>query len=620
MLHNEACKANGEVMADDEPSAKKDSFDGLTRAQLITLLRKQEHAKKLGLVWERDAIAHDSALNSSFAAARLIADQCERPAPWENLIIEGDNFDALRWLRMAYRGKVKCIYIDPPYNTGNKDWVYNDDYVDKTDRYRHSTWLEFLYQRFLIARDLMAEDGVMLISINDENRARLELMADEALPGMRVGSLVWRTKDTANDADFNFSSVHEHVLIYGNIDFSFLGYLLDDTKYSNPDDDPRGKYASNPITQPKTRHQRENGYYPIQDPETGWWYPCNPNSVWRYASEKIAAPEQNLRTETIETLIRDSRIIFPAKESVTYNSKKALLDAIRSGTAPVDGKKRPLLSEDLPDLDFWIGKPIGLGRPSKKLFWDEKDRKIKPVGSYVLGGKEIFDEALWELRTGKQGTATDEITTIFGSKIFDYPKPTPLIRSILEATVGPGDLVLDFFAGSATTAQAVMELNAEDGGTRRFIMVSATEATKDEPDKNLCRDVTAERIRRLNANEDKYADLSAGFAYLRMETSDTLFIDDAITPAAAWNTLEAMHDLPLTEWTDGAAHAVHAAEHVTLALVDRLDETFTAALTKARTSAPVFVYAFAPGQVVRLGLPDVEIRDVRETLEKRFFQ
>lgn len=596
------------------------AYDGLSRSQLIALLHKRDAERRLGLVWERNEIDVDHAIEKNFVVADLIPAQSELNGPWPNLVIEGDNYDALRWLRMTHRGQIKCIYIDPPYNTGNKDWVYNDRYVDPNHRYRQSQWLEFLYQRFLLARDLLSPDGVLLCSINDENRSKLELMMDQALPGMRVGSLVWRTKDTANDAEYNFSSVHEHILIYGNIDFSFLGYLLDDGKYTNPDGDSRGIYASNPITQPKTRTQRENGYYPIQDPETGWWYPCNPNSVWRYASEMKAGIKQNLRTETIESLIRDNRIIFPAKQSVTYQDKAELLDALRRGVGPADGKGRPLLTEDLPDIDFWINKPIALGRPSKKLFWNEKDKKVKPVGSYILGGKEIGNGDLFELRTGKQGTATDEVTSIFGSKVFDYPKPTQLIKSILEATLGPNDTVLDFFAGSATTAQAVMELNAADGGERAFILASSTEATEDEPHKNICDQVTAERIRRLNADVNKYQDLVAGFAYLKCRQVNPLEIDDALTAEAAWSILQVHHGLALNPWPENKSLSIHSTDEFALILIDYWTNTTLDEIQPIlRTGRSVFLYAFEPGQVTGLDQQsNVEVRAVRETLQRLF--
>lgn len=171
-----------------------DQFENLTREQLLKLVRQREREKKLGLVWERDAIERDTALDDRFVSLSLVPDLSDGAAPWPNLVIEGDNFDALRWLRMTMAGQFRCILIDPPYNTGNKDWVYNDHYIDKEDAWRHSTWLEFLYQRLMIARDLLARDGVLLVTISDEQRAKLEMLMDEVLPGMRVGSLVWRTR------------------------------------------------------------------------------------------------------------------------------------------------------------------------------------------------------------------------------------------------------------------------------------------------------------------------------------------------------------------------------------------------------------------------------------------
>src|SRR5690606_15372780 len=222
-----------------------------------------------GLVWERNEIEADEAVDENFVAATPIPELCEKQAPWRNLVIEGDNFDALRWLRMTMAGRVKCIYIDPPYNTGNKDWVYNDHYVDKEDRYRHSTWLEFLYRRLTLARDLLSEDGVMLVSINDEQRAKLELLMDEALPGMRVGSLVWRNRKTTGTGHRAFlSQNHEHILVYSKSKFSFNGAARDNSTYRNPDDDPRGPWDSGPLTLGFSYLERPNLYYPLHDPKT----------------------------------------------------------------------------------------------------------------------------------------------------------------------------------------------------------------------------------------------------------------------------------------------------------------------------------------------------------------
>lgn len=196
-----------------------------------------------------------------------------------------------------------------------------------------------------------------------------------------------------------------------------------------------------------------------------------------------------------------------------------------------------------------------------------------------------------------------------------------MIKGLINSAVGNEALVLDFFAGSATTAQAVMELNAEDGGSRRFIMVSSTEATGEDPDKNLCREVTAERIRRLNASEDpKYADLAAGFAYLRTHEIAFEDLDYDLTPADAWTALEAMHDLPLTQYDPARPWNLHAGDGVALVLVDRFDPSLLDWL-RGRDRQNLFVYAWAPGQIAQhLDGTHVDIRPVRDTLVKRFQQ
>ncbi|MCM5560288.1 site-specific DNA-methyltransferase [Pleomorphomonas sp. JP5] len=597
-------------------------YDGLSREQLVELLEKRDREKKLGLVWERDEIEADQAIDANFVAPTLEIHLSDKPAPWRNLVIEGDNFDALRWLRMAYAHRVKCIYVDPPYNTGANDWVYNDRYFDKDDRFRFSTWIEFLYRRFALARDLLTEDGVIFVSINDDNRSLMELMLDEVMPGMRIGSIVWRTKDSANGEDRNFSAVHEHVLVYGAPRFSFLGSLVDHSKYVNRDCDLRGDYSLDPLTQPKTRLQRENGYYPIFDSKTGWWYPCNPDSVWRLASEQKITKKTKLRSETIESLIEDNRIYFTASEYVEYNSIDEIMNAIENRTVPADGKGRPLLRVDLPDLAFWVGKKIGLGRPWRKSFWSERQSMYRPVSSLSVLPKEEKDSEFYQIIADKQGVATDEVQKIFGNKVFNYPKPVSLIASLINSAMGREGIVLDFFAGSATTAQAVMELNAEDEGQRRFIMVSSTEATTEEPGKNICRDITSERIRRLNHSDDeKYAALAAEFAYLKCREIRFEDLDQDITPQEVWTSIEAIHDLPLTVYEPAAlwqengtpGEIVIYADKVADELFDRIDD-----LLKAR--ANLFVYVWAPGQLARYEGRDVEVRQVREALVKRFQQ
>lgn len=603
-----------------------DHYESLSAAQLVSLLRKKDAEKKLGLVWERDEIEADAAIDANFIACTIDPALSDGAEPWRNLVIEGDNFDALRWLRMTYAHRVKCIYIDPPYNTGNKDWVYNDHYIDANDRYRHSTWLEFLYRRLTLARDLLAKDGVILVSINDENRAKLELLMDEALPGMRIGSLTWRTRVGGMDAKGAFlSDNHEHILAYGKSGFRFGGTEKTFDLYKYWDETKRDWYRTGgDLTKAHTMAQRPNTYYPLHDPNEDVWYPCNPDSVWRYASK--FGPKSKIKTRYIEELIEDGYIYFPIDQRIeTWNTREELDAAIASKDVPGSGNA-PFLRPDLPDLDFWVGKKVGFGTPSLKRYKSELKTPTQPLSSWITPNFEkdsIPDPEANEIVAGTNIEAAKVIKDVFGEKAFNYAKPVSLIRELVRQSTNSGDLVLDFFAGSATTAQAVMEVNASDAGSRRFIMVSSTEATASEPDKNLCRDVTSERIRRLNAaTSGKYADLSGTFAYLRTREIDFDALNAKLAPAEAWTALEAMHGLPLTIYDASRAWNEHGSEDVTLILADRTDEALIArleALAAARANA--FVYSWTPGQLTTaLGPADFEIRPVREMLVKRFQQ
>jgi adenine-specific DNA-methyltransferase len=521
-------------------------YDRYSKEELVKIIEERDRKPRLGLVWERDEIDHDRSMNQDFVALDLLTEHSCGEGPWHNLLIEGDNFDALRYLRMTHAGRVKCIYIDPPYNTGNKDFIYNDRFVDKDDVWKHSKWLEYLYRRLLLARDLLAEDGVLLVSINDENRARLELLLDQALPGMRVGSLVWRTRDSTSAKCRNFSDVHEHILIYGGQRFSFRGTDKTQKKYKNPDKDPRGPWNIDPLTLAFNRVERKNLFYPIKNPKTGNWYPCDPNRVWAYASEIIEKNPDRLRTETMEEWIRQDKIVFPVPESeqvVIWNTLDELLTAIDLGEIPKTPKKQnPLLTRDTPDLDFWVGKPVGFGRLGFKKHWKDLRSHSNPVGSWVARITEDVDEDDYlTLRSRQAGEGTDALQEIFGTKVFNYPKPPSLIKNLIAQSTDAYDLVMDFFAGSGTTAQAVLELNREDEGQRRFIMVSATEATADDPDKNICRDVCAERIRRVIGGYGGKEGTGGDFAYLRVKRIPQEDVLSEIDHAQVWTALQLIH-------------------------------------------------------------------------------
>ena len=517
-------------------------LDTLSAPELRRLLAEHLTRQKLGLYWERDAIAHDQALNADVVLPRVVPQYGHAPegcTAHRNLIIEGDNFDSLRLLRSTHAGKVRVIYIDPPYNTGNKDWEYNDKFVGANDRWRHSQWLEFLYQRLLLARDLLTSDGVILVSINDENRARLELLMDEVFPGRRLGSLVWRTRQGSNADQACFLSVdHEHVLVYGNSAFAFNGFDKSYEMYSNTDNDPRGDWRIGDITLGFSFKERPNLYYPLTDPATGISYPCSPESVWRYATEARLKPGQRLQAKSMEEYIRLGQIVFPKNPRVeTWHSMGELLQAIDANEVPRGGKSL-LLRRDLPDLEWWVGKPVGFGRPQFKRYKADLRNQTQPLSSWVVPS---FEEGTYEAdeslvsATNQEGAR--QVAQIFGDRAFNYAKPASLIKGLLSQATRPGDIVLDFFAGSGTTGQAVLELNAEDNGQRRFILCSSTEATAKEPHKNLCRDVCAERLRRVIAGyggKDGYTLAQGGeFAYLQLDKLNAADVVLDATPAHA---------------------------------------------------------------------------------------
>ena len=349
-------------------------------------------------------------------------------------------------------------------------------------------------------------------------------------------------KDTGNDLSQRFSHVHEHVLVYANAGFKFNGRATNRSKFRNPDQDVRGDWSPQPLTANKTLIERKNTYYPIQNPETGYWYPCDPDSTWRFASGKeirqrfgddetaIQAALDGLRSDTMESLIAQKLIYFPPckpEDVMRFETREALNEAIRTGKGPMLPKKKsPLLRDNLPDLAFWVGKPIATGRPSRKELWTAKPeaQRLAPLSSWIAGQNETVETLEDDngdepevLRSARGGVATEEIKNLLGSKAFPYPKPLSLIQGLLSQATRPGDTVLDFFAGSGTAGHAVLNLNAlePDKPQRKFILCSSTEATPKELEKNLCRDVCAARIRKVI--ESDAALTGNSFAYLQLD-------------------------------------------------------------------------------------------------------
>lgn len=621
----------------------KDSYDQYSKEELLRILRERERRPKFGLVWERDAIAHDKRLNDDYVALKLDGALSCGDAPYGNMVIEGDNFDALRHLRMTHASRIKCIFIDPPYNTGNQDWVYNDRYVNENDRWRHSQWVEFLYQRLILAKELLTPDGVIMVCIDDDSRSVLELLMDEVFPGRRVGSFVWRVRSGGNDTKGALLSLnHEHVLVYANSGFEFRGDQRDESSYSNPDDDPRGDWTNDNLVKAHNAKQRPEAYYHIRHPETGVWYLCDPDSVWRFSSTTRPL-KKKLQADPIETIISEKRILWPAKtDTVTYDSVAQIRAALQDGTAPKQLKiyselnqlkklaekdqKVARLLEYIEPIEFWVGKKIGLGKPRYKRFRSSLKRDVTPLSSWLnpsADGEVDPDEEDVVLTVGATSEGTSLVKDITGNKDFPFPKPLSLVRGLIEQATGPDDIVLDFFAGSGTTAHAVLALNQQDGGSRRFILVSSTEATTANPQRNICRDICGLRVRRViegyKVGPRRIDGTGGGFAYLTATRIPVPKVFRALEHESIWLALQMIHDDAVTPYEPAAQVQWRGTARRLVVYVPKLNEDALRSVSKlCHGVASATVYAWQPAQLrQRLDAPHISFEQIPEYLMKR---
>jgi Adenine specific DNA methylase Mod len=602
------------------------NYDDLSREQLIALLHARDK-RRFGLVWEQDKslIGVDRSLNEDFVALEADTELSSGEGTWQNILIEGDNYDALRALSISHKGRIKCILIDPPYNTGAGDFIYNDRFLDREHRYRHSVWLEFMFQRLQLAKELLTDDGVIFVCIGEEEVHRLACLMDEVFPGNKVGTFVWRTRSGANDSREYFRSIdHEYVLCYANPGFEFGGHAKDTSAYANPDNDPRGPWISSDLGKRATRLQRPNTFYPIHDAQRDVWYPCDPESVWAYASETRIKRDQKTRAKTIEQLIRENKILWPGDtRTVRYHTLEELLAAIDAGTAPRN------LRRDIPDLEFWVGKTIGYGKPRYKRHLSEVKRTEKPFSTWIRpsADKEAAPEDVTSLEVGGTNEGTALLKQILGNKNFPYPKPLSLIQGLLAQATGPDDTVLDFFAGSGTTGHAVLALNAEDGGNRRFILVSSTEATVDEPDKNVCRDICQVRLARVISGYDyrtkdklKHVEgIPGDFVYLRTKRIPRGKVLTRLSHQHIWIALQMLHLEQLNPAHPTGTIWEAGSEENRLIYLPRVDAPTLAELDrKGLLTVGATIYAWQAELVAQHVSKAVSVRPVPQFLLERF--
>ena len=391
--------------------------------------------EKYGLNWHGKRRARQLALTPSTGTLRPCPEDSVDWDTTQNLMIEGDNLEVLKLLQKSYAGKVKLIYIDPPYNTG-KDFVYPDNFQDNIKNYLeltgqtgeggkklssnteasgrfHTDWLNMMYPRLKLARNLLREDGVIFISIDDSEQANLRKCGDEVFGEENfVANVVWQKKYSVSNDDPGIAAMHDHILIWRKSDAFGRGLLPrtdeHNARYANPDNDPRGNWTSGEYVSGKSKEERPTLWFPIRHPKTGKEVWPEEHAVWRYSEEKHIEME------------REGRLYWGPSQSYERPRLKRYLSEVQQGIVPAT---------------WWT-----------------------------------FNDA------GHNDEAQKETAALVGRKVFSTPKPVRLLQRML--TIGapePDALVVDFFAGSGTTGHAVTAQNAADGGKRKYILVQLPE-------------------------------------------------------------------------------------------------------------------------------------------------
>lgn len=418
----------------------------------LNQIEKDVNGKKYGLVFEE----HREKINDILDTHTPVLEEdkelfVDKGNGQMNFLIEGDNLSALKLLEKTHKGKIDVIYIDPPYNTGAKDFIYDDTYVETTDGFNHSKWLSFMNNRLKIAKMLLKPSGVIFLSIDDNEMAQLKLLCEEIFGANNfVGVILWKKKTNGNNMGW-LPPVHDYILCFSkSIDNIFdMGFEVSkeeiEKKYKNPDNDPRGPWTTTDLS---ANHKGPD--FAITNPANGDVFYPPEGRYWVFNEQEVLKR------------IADGRIIF--------------------------GKN-------------------GTTRPVQKVFLNNRTLSKRKAESW-------WDEH------GLNADATQELKNIFGvAKVFTHPKPTKLIQDILKMSCDKKAIILDFFAGSGTTGHAVMKLNAEDCGLRRFILCTNNE-------NNICKDVTYERLKRV-IEKEKYVESLKYYKIDYIPISDCLYYEYA---------------------------------------------------------------------------------------------
>lgn len=480
---NNIVNDNVKTLAQLFPSAVKDGevdFESL-KEELGEF--QEVESEKYELTWAGKQKAKKVAQEDVYGKTlKFIPDESKDIETTENIYIEGDNLEVLKLLRQNYYGAIKMIYIDPPYNTGN-DFVYNDEFVfskeeselnegsinelgerytvnSKSQNRYHAKWMNMIYPRLKVAKDLLRDDGVIFISIDDNEMNNLKMICNEIFGEENlVEQLIWKRRaNTPNDRFVG--KIHEYILMYSKNIENLKLYLQPrgaelDSKYKNPNNDPRGSwFADNLSANGKGGRLVQSCVFPIKNPETGEEFMPPQNKCWLYNQEKI------------NEMLKDGRIGFRESSGAPY--LRRFLSEVRQGST-------------LPTILLDKGFSVDSAKEIRKLF--DKD-------------------------------------------VFEFPKPTKLIETLLRTGTSGDDIVLDFFSGSGSTAEAMLKLNAEDGNKRKFIMVQLDEMCSENSEAEKCGykyiyEVAIERIKRAGKIlKEKYEDLDVGIKVFKVDKTN----------------------------------------------------------------------------------------------------
>ena len=412
----------------------------------------------------------------------------------ENLYIEGDNLEVLKLLQESYLGKVKMIYIDPPYNTGN-DFIYRDDFKQTQQEYEeqaglfdeeenrlfkntetngrfHSDWCSMMYSRLMLAKNFLSDDGVIFISIDDNEQENLKKICDEVFGESNfVATFPWRKRTAKSDVPFGVSQDYEWVLGYAKSDCFKARIKAKERKYYETSDFPGRPWRIHDMTKQTTASERPNSFFTMINPKDGKEYPCDPNRTWR------------ITKDTFKEYYEKNEIVFPG------------------------------------DYDF-----LKITKPQARYFKENDILKDGENFGFAALSTKLPEDI------GMSQNGTKEIKEIFQCILFSFPKTSKFIQYFVNSGTKENDIIMDFFSGSATTAHAVMQLNAEDGGHRKFIMVQLPEVCDEKSEaykagyKNIC-EIGKERIRRAGEkikadNPLTTQDLDIGFRVFKVDSSN----------------------------------------------------------------------------------------------------